>query len=515
MSLNEFEQDNKSNPRTQRFDRISSIDLSGAPEVLQGPSGGFDENPGPKRRKLWVIPCAVGGALAAVYLGGVFVFSSHYLPNTVVDGTNVSLKTRSDLAAAIESQTADYNVTIQGDGIELSLTAADIDLGYDGESCADEVFSRTSAWAWPLDIASSRTIKLEKKLSYSKEKIAAALAPFVEQSKQAAEEAAKKASLTYDAAKASFVLNEGGDTRSLDAEKACEAIYAALDTLQVNVTLGDECLNAGDDFSQALAQANSYLAAAPTLTLAGSTVCQITPEQISSWVKIADDLQVTIDGDAVTTWCRGDLSKACDTVGTTRTYTRPDGKSVSVSGGTYGWNIDGATTAENIIEALESGQKANLEIPTLQSAASFTGAAGGKDWGNRYIDVDLTEQHARMYDASGNLIWETDIVSGDTTQSHDTPYGIYVMDEYRASGDVELRGTIDASTGEPEYISHVSYWMPFIGNSYALHDADWRSKFGGTIYQGNGSHGCVNLPVDKAAELFNLTAIGDVVVVHA
>ena len=60
----------------------------------------------------------------------------------------------------------------------------------------------------------------------------------------------------------------------------------------------------------------------------------------------------------------------------------------------------------------------------------------------------------------------------------------------------------------------MGYWIPFIGNSWALHDANWRSRFGGDIYQYAGSHGCVNLPADKAKELFGLCKVGDVVVVH-
>ena len=44
--------------------------------------------------------------------------------------------------------------------------------------------------------------------------------------------------------------------------------------------------------------------------------------------------------------------------------------------------------------------------------------------------------------------------------------------------------------------------MPFYGN-YGMHDAPWRSSFGGTIYQGGGSHGCVNMPVASAKKLFN------------
>ena len=56
--------------------------------------------------------------------------------------------------------------------------------------------------------------------------------------------------------------------------------------------------------------------------------------------------------------------------------------------------------------------------------------------------------------------------------------------------------------------------MPFVGNLVAFHDASWRSSFGGTIYQYNGSHGCVNLPADKAKELYHTIKVGDVVVVH-
>ena len=484
-------------------------------EVLRGPQeslGGGDSAPR-KKRRAWIIPVAALGVVAAAYLGGVYTFSTRFLPNTTVDGVDVSLKTRSYLAESINSQTASYTLSVTGDDVELTIAAADIDLGYNGDACADEALSQTNPWQWPLEIAESRKIEVEKTVSYDKDKVAAVLAPFVEQSRQKAEEAAIASTITYDSAKASFVLN-GGDTRYLDADKAAEKVCASLGSLDASLTLGDECMSSGEDFSQALASANAYLAAAPTLTLAGSTVTEIGADQIASWLKFGDDLSVELDESAITTWCQGDLSKQCDTVGTTRTYTRPDGKTVEVSGGTYGWNINGAETASQIADALRSGQKTSIEIPVKSAGASYAAAAGGKDWGNRYIDVDLTEQHARMYDASGNLIWETDIVTGDTTQGHDTPTGVYAMDSYRASGDVELRGAIDATTGEPEYISHVGYWMPFIGNSYALHDADWRSVFGGTIYQGNGSHGCVNLPVDKAAELWNLTAIGDVVVVH-
>ncbi len=67
--------------------------------------------------------------------------------------------------------------------------------------------------------------------------------------------------------------------------------------------------------------------------------------------------------------------------------------------------------------------------------------------------------------------------------------------------------------GKPEYEAPVSCWMPFNGN-IGMHDASWRSKFGGNIYVNNGSHGCINLPKNKAAELFARIQKGCPVVVH-
>ena len=35
-----------------------------------------------------------------------------------------------------------------------------------------------------------------------------------------------------------------------------------------------------------------------------------------------------------------------------------------------------------------------------------------------------------------------------------------------------------------------------------LHDATWRSTFGGAIYRGGGSHGCINLPYWAAQSIY-------------
>ena len=51
------------------------------------------------------------------------------------------------------------------------------------------------------------------------------------------------------------------------------------------------------------------------------------------------------------------------------------------------------------------------------------------------------------------------------------------------------------------YETPVTYWMPFAGN-VGMHDAYWRSKFGGSIYYYAGSHGCINHPPEVAKVVF-------------
>lgn len=51
------------------------------------------------------------------------------------------------------------------------------------------------------------------------------------------------------------------------------------------------------------------------------------------------------------------------------------------------------------------------------------------------------------------------------------------------------------------YATPVDYWMPFNGN-IGMHDAGWRNSFGGDIYMRSGSHGCINLPRDKAEIIY-------------
>ena len=75
-------------------------------------------------------------------------------------------------------------------------------------------------------------------------------------------------------------------------------------------------------------------------------------------------------------------------------------------------------------------------------------------------------------------------------------------------------GETDPATGQPIYETPVAYWMRVTWTGIGFHDATWQSAFGGSRYQTNGSHGCINMPYDQAAALYDMLSVGTPVVMH-
>ena len=124
-----------------------------------------------------------------------------------------------------------------------------------------------------------------------------------------------------------------------------------------------------------------------------------------------------------------------------------------------------------------------------------------------YVEVDLSRQHVYLF-ADGRLLFDTDCVSGTAGGERQSDPGIFQI--YSKQSPAILRGPNGDGTF---YESPVSYWMPYNGGE-GLHDATWRGSFGGTIFQYDGSHGCINLPLNSAKYLYGHAATGTYVIVH-
>lgn len=138
----------------------------------------------------------------------------------------------------------------------------------------------------------------------------------------------------------------------------------------------------------------------------------------------------------------------------------------------------------------------------VTKSVKITTGAYGKSCGSSYVEINIRSQHMWVY-KKGKLVVETDVVTGNNDGAHNTPKGYHHI--YSRARNTTLTG--------PGYSSFVEYWMAFCGGC-GIHDASWRSSFGGNIYNGNGSHGCVNTPINAVRKVWENTGWDTPVIIY-
>ena len=403
-------------------------------------------------KKPWIIAGSIIGALVVIYLGIAAFFMSHFLVNTSINGKDFSGKTVADVEEYLKEQVADYELTIlEQNNVSDVITGSEISLAYKENSRVQDALENQRQLLWLISLFSESDTDITIEVEY--------------------DEAALE-----------------GKIQNLQAVTAEMPAYTS-DSPEVQA---------------ACDEMNKYLKASITYPMDEDVV--VDKDLISKWVTYDDDMKVAFNEDAVREWMR-EFGKKYDTLGTTRTITTPTGKTAEVSGGTYGWSVDEETETKNLINSIKNGEVAERAPAYKQTAASH----GAQDWGSTYIEVDIAAQHM-WYIVDGAVGMESDVVTGLPADGRDTPTGVYSI--LYTERDSTLKGETDPETGKPSYETPVAFWMPFTWQGHGFHDATWQSSFGGSRYQTNGSHGCVNMPYDKAEQLFNMISAGTPVIVH-
>jgi len=172
------------------------------------------------------------------------------------------------------------------------------------------------------------------------------------------------------------------------------------------------------------------------------------------------------------------------------TFTTHDGRILQIKGGTYGNKIAMKTEKNELIAFLKSNEQEYIRTPEYSREVLIKGK---DDIGDTYIEVDIGQQKMFYY-REGELFIETDVVTGKNNATREEVCYVYAKQRNRI-----LRGT--------GYESFVNYWMPVSGG-IGIHDATWRSKFGDDIYIRDGSHGCVNAPLEIVEQMYEVMEVG-------
>ncbi|MDO4266454.1 MAG: L,D-transpeptidase family protein [Eubacteriales bacterium] len=438
-----------------------------------------------------------------------FADDSTYITGSKINGYQVGGMTPEEAMQSVSSGSTNYyTLTIkEKGGAEEQIGYQDIDLGtsfsieafqevLDAQNANGRVFGSTV----PLntEIAGTPT--------YNQEKLEERMNSLSCISQQTKTENARISA--YQEGQPFTVLPEV-DGNSLDTEHAKAAIRQAINDRTKELDLNaigvyDEITLRQDDagLNALAAKMNEIVNISITYSIRGAS--EVLPgSTIVTWLTGTDaNGQIAVNQESVLAYVNG-LKAKYDTAGTYRTFTGGSGAQVGLKT-VYGWRIDAAGEAAALTAAIQSAQSQTREPVWAKKGNSAT----MPEWGNTFVEVDMARQHVYFF-KDGTVVWDAPCVTGNVSKDYTTPDGVYSI--YSKERNRVLRGKL--VNGKPEYETPVSYWMPFNGG-IGLHDANWRSNFGGSIYKTSGSHGCVNLPPAKAAALYDLISVGTIVVCH-
>jgi len=469
--------------------------------------------------KAFVITFVILGCiLAGVYCGIAMMFSTQFMPNTRIGGIDVSMKQDDEVVELLNKVPEQYTIDVLGNDFSLRMTGADVGMTIDSEAIVKTMHADQNQWYWPWYVSATNHDETELLKTSFDEKASSDIVAEAVKSYNKNADKPTDASIYYDESSQTFAIKPDEVGTQLDTEAVQKTVNNAITEMQSKVELTDEqlkqpSLRADDEKLVSSADmANGLMSAHLTLKINGNPVDEIGKEALSKFIEIKNTFDVSLNTDELAQWVNN-LAASYNTIGMERTYTRADGKVITVSGGTYGWEVDQGALSASIMDAIKAGGEAEIDIPCIDSANIYTGR-GQRDWGNRYIDVDLSEQHAYFYGDDGRIIWQADIITGIPDGEHDTPAGVWyiIMKESPST----LIGYVPGTDNKVvEYEETVTYWMPFVGNGVGFHDASWQPDFGGSMYaEGYGSHGCINLSTSDASALYKIIQPNDVVVVH-
>ena len=456
-----------------------------------------------KKAKKIILGVLIGyvAILVIAYGIGVFYYSSRFLPGTEINGMDCSGKTVEEVENNMESQIASYQLVLKerGDKSE-AISASQISMEYISDGKIQELKEQQNPFTWFLAFARQQDYTLSATTSYDETALNAAvdaLDCFKE------ENVVQPVDAHLEVQDGQYVIVEETQGTALDSDKVKEAVKNAIDSGETLLDLDQagcyiepSVLSTDENLAKQRDEGNKLLTVTVTIDFSDRQEV-IDADVMKDWLTTNEEGAVDLDRTKVREYVQ-QLQYEYDTFGSSREFTTSSGQTITVSGGDYGWLIAPNDTTTKIIDTIKSGQS-----QTIEPEYTYTGyCRDTNDIGNTYVEISLDQQHMWFY-KDGQLIVETDVVTGCHNRGWDTHTGVYAI----------MYKERDATLVGEGYNSAVSYWMPFYAN-VGIHDASWRSSFGGSIYLNNGSHGCVNTPTENAATIYNNIEKGVPVVVY-
>lgn len=453
--------------------------------------------------------------LLVVYLAGMLYYNDKFLNGTMVNGSDVGgmtlQKANDQLSKKVNGQSLKL---IFNDGQSEVLQSAQLGVSYNKDNSLNQLMKNQNKWAWFIGFFKNEKNILTDLIQISDENLTNGIAS-MEHAKEENQIAPTDAYIQYK--DGSFSIIEETLGSKFNTEELVKNIKVALsegkqqlDVTKANGYVKPQVYKDDQGLNNQLKAANEYCLSTITYTTPKGKEIALDGSTLITWLSKQDDGSYTKDEsvfkEKLTAFVK-ELASQYNSIGATRTFTGKDGQSHTVSGGTYGFRVSTDSEVSALLKIINENKSENNRIPE-HTGQLPSGENGGI--GTTYLEINITKQHL-WFVKDGSVVLESDFVSGKESDSTRlTPSGTYYI--YNKERNRVLRGTKQPN-GKYEYESPVSYWMPF-NKGIGLHDASWRSTFGGDVYINSGSHGCINLPTGFAGSLYSQIYVNLPVVVY-
>ncbi|MBE6049300.1 MAG: peptidoglycan-binding protein [Clostridium sp.] len=443
-----------------------------------------------KQNKFIKIAVISLGVVILIYFSMCLFFSKHLYLGAKINGIDVSGKSIDAAKDAILVDTLSYSLELkERNDVTEVINSKDIDLKCENLNKVDEIQNDQNPLLWIVALFEEKDFIDSSMISFDEAKLEKTIDKLscLEPSK-----VIEPKNVGFEYKDNNFnVVDEVIGTK-IDKNTLLENIKNAikdeqpvLDLDKSNCYIAPRYTKDSSETKETQSLLNKYITTKVNYNF-GNAQEVLDGTTINQWLNVDENLNVQFNNDAVKKYVKT-LANKYNTLGITRNFKTTNGSTIKVEGGDYGYRIDQSKETEELKEIIKQGTEVSREPIYAQKALTRT----DDDIGNTYVEVNLSSQHLWFY-KDGNLIVDGAVVSGNVSQNHATPSGVYMLDEKEQ--DAILRGV--------GYASKVKYWMPFNGG-IGLHDASWRDSFGGSIYKTSGSHGCVNLSYNLAKTIYN------------
>ena len=463
-------------------------------------------------RKRIAVGCgAAACVLAVVYIGIAQTYKTKFIEGTSINGIDAGKKTVSEVEDEIEKTVENYSLKLSfRDNRTETIDGDAFDYQYVSDGGVQKLLDEQNIYTWigGALFGSEKSYTVDEDTQFNEQKLVEGLSNLPEM-KSENQVAPTDAYLLLDETtkRYNIVPETEGNVLNVEAVQAYakSAVSGSVETVdlaQAADTYAAPAIRANDEgLNSQQAALNAFLSTSITYTLPEGTQV-LDANVLDGWISVDDNGYRYVDEEHIAECVDqyvADLASAVDVEKETSTFASTNRGMVEVDNNEYVIKINQDAEKEKLLEEVLGNT-----VTQREPVYSRKDETQDPTFGGTYVEIDIDNQTVYYYE-DGQCLVETPCVTGTgSVPRRSTPTGVFhIYDKQRSRtlyGDIQP----DGSYG---YASFVNYWMRFCGGC-GLHDATWRDSFGGDIYWDSGSHGCVNLPYEAAAQMYEIVEEG-------